>query len=206
MNPSLAISTILFDFGGVLLRTEDQTPRRRWEKRLGLNSGALEAYIFRSLRGQQAQLGSTPWETVWQSAATHFHISATDVQQMQQDFFAGDVLDHSLVAYIRRLKPYFTIGLLSNTWHRDGRALLLQYGIADAFHFSVTSAELGIKKPDPRIFKVALERAHASPAQAIFVDDMAENVEAARALGMNSVHFTDSNGTYRQLVRLTGIE
>jgi len=83
--------------------------------------------------------------------------------------------------------------------------LLLQYGIADAFLYSVTSAEEGVMKPDPRIFEVALARTGAQPAEAIFVDDMEENVVAARALGIHAIHFTDTESTIAQLVRLTGI-
>ncbi len=200
------ITTIIFDFGGVLLRTEDPAPRRRWEEKLGLKPGELEAFIFNSPIGQQAQLGQVNWEAVWRRAAEHFQVSAADARQMQQDFFTGDVLDRTLVAYIRRLKPHFTIGLLSNTWYRNGHTLLLQYSIADAFHFTVTSAELGIKKPDRRIFETALTRGGATPAQTVFVDDMEENVRAATALGMHAVYFVDPDAAIKRLVRFTGIE
>lgn len=202
----MTITTVIFDFGGVLLRTHDYAPRRRWEEKFGLQPGALEKFIFSSAISRDAQLGKTGWDDAWLAAAEYFDVSVDEIRRAEQDFFAGDVLDQTLVAYIRRLKPQITIGLLSNTWFRDGQTLLLQYGIADAFHFSVTSAELGVMKPDPRIFETALARAEASPAESVFVDDMAENVAAARSLGMHGIHFTDTDTTIAQLVRLTGIK
>ena len=201
----MTLSTIIFDFGGVLLRTEDYAPRRRWEEKFGLAAGTLEAFMFNSPVSRDAQLGKITWETAWQTAAAHFHVSVDEIRRAQQDFFAGDVLDRKLAAYLRRLKPHFTIGLLSNTWFRNGQTLLLQYGIADAFHFSVTSAELGVMKPDARIFEAALARANAQPAETVFVDDAAENVAAAHALGMHAIRFTDTDAVIAQLVRLTGI-
>ncbi len=202
----MTISTVIFDFGGVLLRTADYTPRRRWEEKFGLPAGALEAFMFNSAISRDAQLGKISWEEAWQAAAEHFHVSVDEIRRAQQDFFAGDVLDQILAAYIRRLKPHFTIGLLSNTWFHNGQTLLLQYGIADAFHFSVTSAELGVMKPDARIFEAALTRANAHPAEVVFVDDMAENIAAAHSLGIHGIHFADTDTTIAQLVRLTGIE
>ncbi|MFQ5577104.1 MAG: HAD family hydrolase [Anaerolineae bacterium] len=199
------IKAIIFDFGGVLLRTHDHTPRRKWEERLGLAPGQFEETIFNGPLGRDAQLGRVGPAEVWAAAAAKFNLSPAEAAQAQKDFFSGDVLDRDLVNYIRRLKTRFTTGLLSNTWHPNGHTLLLQFGIADAFHFSVTSAELGVMKPDPRIYRLALERAGAEPAQAIFVDDFERNVLAAKALGMQAVYFVDPAAARARLVELTEV-
>ncbi|RME41038.1 MAG: HAD family phosphatase [Caldilineae bacterium] len=204
-QPAPLLKTILFDFGGVLLRTHDPSPRRRWEEKLGLAPGELAAYIFNGPLGRQAQLGRATWQAVWADAARKFGLSAEEAARAQRDFFSGDVLDRDLVAYLRRLKERYTIGLLSNTWHTDGRTLLLQFGIADAFHFTVTSAEVGVMKPDPRIFHIALQRANARPPEALFVDDFEENVLAARKLGMQAVYFVEPETARARLVELTGV-
>jgi len=203
--PPFPLKTILFDFGGVLLRTHDAAPRRRWEEKLGLSPGELEAYIFNGPLGREAQLGRATWQAVWEDAARKFGMSAEEMARAQRDFFSGDVLDRDLVAYVRRLKERYTIGLLSNTWHPDGRTLLLQFGIADAFHFTVTSAEVGVMKPDPRIFQIALQRANARPPEALFVDDLEENVLAARELGMQAVYFVEPEAARARLAELTGV-
>lgn len=59
-------------------------------------------------------------------------------------------------------------------------------GFADAV---VSSARIGVAKPDPRIYRIAAELAGAAPQRCLFVDDRRENVEAAEALGMTGVHY-----------------
>ncbi|GAA1692532.1 haloacid dehalogenase [Nonomuraea maheshkhaliensis] len=53
----------------------------------------------------------------------------------------------------------------------------------------VSSARVGVAKPDPRIYEIAAERAGVAPERCLFVDDRLPNVEAARALGMTGVHY-----------------
>jgi beta-phosphoglucomutase-like phosphatase (HAD superfamily) len=48
------IQAVIFDVGGVLLRTEDRAPRQAWEARLGLEPGGAEALVFNSEMGQKA--------------------------------------------------------------------------------------------------------------------------------------------------------
>jgi len=64
-----------------------------------------------------------------------------------------------------------------------------RWKIADAFDVLVISAEVGIAKPDALIFSLALERLGVSAEEAVFVDDFVENIEAARAYGLHTVHF-----------------
>jgi epoxide hydrolase-like predicted phosphatase len=201
----LPLKAVIFDFGGVLLRTHDHSPRHKWEDKLDLPHGVFEDYIFNGPVGRLAQLGQATWEDVWAGAAKKFNLSAAEIAQAQLDFFRGDVLDRNLISYIRRLKKEYITGLLSNTWQPNGRSLLLQYGIADAFHFTVTSAEVGAMKPNPRIYQVALERAGAEPEQALFVDDMEQNVLAARKLGMPAIYFVDPEAARLRLEALTGV-
>jgi putative hydrolase of the HAD superfamily len=63
----------------------------------------------------------------------------------------------------------------------------------------VTSAEIGVMKPDPRIYQAMLEKLGVSPPETIFVDDFLENVEGARRLGMRSIHFLDPDQARAEL-------
>jgi putative hydrolase of the HAD superfamily len=185
------IKGVIFDVGGVLLRTHDQGGRRKWEARLGLEPGELAFLVFDSEVGRKTQLGQASLEEVWSWVATHLGLDPQELATLQRDFWAGDQLDQALCDYIRALRPRYRTGMLSNTWARDGRAMAQELGIADCFDIFVTSAEVGVMKPNPRIYQVALERLGLSPPEAIFVDDFIENVEAARRLGMEALHFTD---------------
>ncbi|MFN3331624.1 MAG: HAD-IA family hydrolase, partial [Caldilinea sp.] len=59
------------------------------------------------------------------------------------------------------------------------------------FELVIMSNEVGLRKPDPEIYELAMEILDASPAQILYVDDRAENVEAARQLGTNAILHRD---------------
>ncbi len=193
------IKGVIFDVGGVLLRTHDQSGRRKWESRLGLKPGELAYLVFDSQLGRQAQLGQASLGEVWTWVETHLGLNSEQLASLKRDFWSGDQLDQELCDYVRGLRPRYRTAMLSNNWAPDGRAMAQKLGIADCFDVFVTSAEIGVMKPDPRIYQVALERLGMSPKEAVFVDDFIENVEAARRMGMGAVHFVDPDQTRDQL-------
>ena len=64
-----------------------------------------------------------------------------------------------------------------------------RFEFLDWFEDIVVSGEVKLAKPDPRIFRLALERNRLSPATTLFIDDSPRNVEAARALGVTAVQY-----------------
>ena len=185
------IKGIIFDIGGVLIRTHDQSYRRKWETRLGLEPGGAARLIFDSDLGRQAQVGRVTLREVWAWAGELLGLSADELAAFERDFWAGDRLDRDLIRYIQGLRVRYRTAFLSNAWQRDGRAMAEELGLADCFDAYVVSAEVGVAKPDPRIYHITLERLDVLPAEAVFVDDFIENVEAARRIGMQAIHFTD---------------
>jgi 2-haloacid dehalogenase len=70
------------------------------------------------------------------------------------------------------------------------------------FEGIVISGEVGVNKPDRRIFEHLIEHFEIEPATAVFIDDSPANIEAASALGFRAIRFTDASGLRRELVRL----
>jgi putative hydrolase of the HAD superfamily len=66
----------------------------------------------------------------------------------------------------------------------------------------IISAEVGLRKPDPRIFQLALERLKAAPAEAVFIDDFGINLQAARAAGLHAIKFIDPLQVRAELQRV----
>lgn len=184
------IKAIIFDFGGVILRTHDWSGRRRWEQRLGLPEHGAEQLVFNSEMGRLAQHGRITTNDLWQWVGQQFGLSAAELAQFRADFWAGDVLDEALVAMIRGLRPSYQTALISNAFDDLRDVLTNQFAIADAFDVIVISAEEGIMKPDPRLYHIALERLGCHPEEAIFIDDFAHNIAGAQAVGLHTVHFT----------------
>lgn len=97
-------------------------------------------------------------------------------------------VDADVVAVLRAVRDHATLVLVTNA-SVQLEADLVQLGLTDLAHHVVSSARVGVAKPDPRIYTIAADRAQAAPERCLFVDDTPANVDAARELGMAAVHF-----------------
>jgi putative hydrolase of the HAD superfamily len=116
--------------------------------------------------------------------------------------FAGAGLDQAMVDGVRALHARgVPTGLVSNSWgtRRYPRELL-----AELFDGVVISGEEGFRKPDPRMYELGAQRIGVAPADCVFVDDLAFNLDPARQLGMAVVHHTSAATTLAELERLVG--
>lgn len=195
------VRAVIFDFGGVLLRTEDRSIRGNWESKLGLAPGEADEIVFNSEMGKRAQLGAIGYDQLWAWIGRHLNLDEEMLVAFHDGFWAGDELDESLVAYIRLLKERYRTALLSNYHHRLRAMLHEKYRIADAFDLIVCSAEEQVMKPDWEIYRRALERLRLKPQEAIFIDDSPANVDAAKELGMYGLLFTPQLDLRQALVR-----
>jgi putative hydrolase of the HAD superfamily len=88
--------------------------------------------------------------------------------------------------------------LLSNSWGNDYPRDLFA-GLFDAV---VISCEVGMRKPDERIFRHAVDLLGLDPAECAFIDDIEHNVHAAEALGIHGIHHTSADATIAELREL----
>ncbi|MGI9008508.1 MAG: HAD family hydrolase [Streptosporangiaceae bacterium] len=118
-----------------------------------------------------------------------------------QRMFAASVLQDEMLELIRELRGAGLLtGLLSNSWGaRDGYPRHL---FADLFDDVVISGEVGMRKPEERIFTLAVGRLGVTPAETVFVDDVEGNITAARDLGFATVHHTEPGHTRAALAQL----
>jgi putative hydrolase of the HAD superfamily len=198
----MGIRAVFWDIGGVLVRTEDRTPRLRLAEELGLTYAQLEDAVFNAEAGQKAQVGLLSAEEVWRQVAQKLGLPERRIPALQEAFFGGDVLDEGLVAAIRGLRPSYATGIISNTFDTTRRLLAEVWGIADAFDAIVISAEVGVIKPDPRIYRLALDQLGVAPAEAVFVDDFKANAQGARRVGMHAIHFRSPEQALKDLQAL----
>ena len=101
-------------------------------------------------------------------------------------------MDRELLSFIDGLRPTLRTGLLSNAWCEARNSVSARFGGLDVFDVTVFSAEVGLAKPDPAIYKRILQQLEVEASEAVFVDDYLPNVEAAAALGMGAVRFLNT--------------
>jgi len=202
------IQAAIFDYGGVLMRTVDPTPRRELDRRYGLEPGSVEKAVFANSLIDAVQLGHVSSDEFWTDVGQQMGLSGEDLAEFRQTFRAGDRLDGELVALIRRLRDAgYRTALLSNapaslSERADCSNPAESLGIADAFDVTVISGCEGLMKPDPAIFELALTRVGVPAEAAVFVDDWRVNVAAARQVGLHAIRFNGLAPLRKQLQEL----
>lgn len=201
MKKAMNIRAVFFDFGGVIQRTEFQAPRQRLAQRFGMDYDDIDKLVFSSPSAIQATIGAVSETEHWQAIAQRLKVRDEEIQEVEKEFFAGDIIDHSLLQYLSMLRPRFITGLISNAW-TGMRAYIERQRIAGSFDHLVISAEVGAAKPEARIYQIALEQAQVRAEEAVFVDDVVENIEACERVGMKGILFMNSQDAVDQLEKI----
>lgn len=197
----MSIRAVFFDLGGVLLRTEFQAPRQQLAERLGVEYDDLVKIVFDSDSGIKATIGEISSEEHWDSVIKRLKRPASELAAIRDEFFAGDIVDRTLLDYLRSLRGNYKTGLISNAWG-DLRDFIVREKFDDAFDKMIISAEVGAAKPESKIFQIALEQFGVRPNEAVFVDDFLINIEGCEKVGIKGIHFKDPESTLRQLKKL----
>ena len=199
----MQIKALIFDFGGVLMRTVDQTPRRRWEIRYGLPKLGLAKLVFDNPVARQATIGDAQSSDIWNYVGLELGLSNSELTGLESDFWKGDKLNIDLVDYVRNHSVSHHPCILSNAWP-DARDLFDSITELKIFEEIIISAEVGMAKPDSSIFLHACDQIGVAASNAVFVDDMVENVDAAIDLGMHGILFENTAQTLTDLNKLVG--
>ena len=195
------IRAIFIDLGGVIVRTEYQAPRQHLAERLGMEYEDLVKQVFDDETGRQASLGQLSEDEHWAAVMRKLRLPESETQAVREAFFAGDIVDHTLLDFMRGLRKKYKVGLISNAWS-GLRPWIVSRKFEDAFDAMTISAEVGVMKPDARIFQIALEKLGVSPSESVFLDDFPENVVGARAIGMQAIHFIQPEQALEELRQL----
>jgi epoxide hydrolase-like predicted phosphatase len=202
----MVIRAVLFDFGGVLVRMVDDRPRIELAQQLGIRLEQLDNLVFFSESARKASMGEIRVEMHWEAVRKALAIAPEAMPEFLEQYWSADDVNWELLEYIRRLHPQYKVGLLSNAWDNLRHTLHTRWNIDGLFDELVISAEVKMIKPDPRIFHLALERLHVLPSETVFIDDIDENVLAARNEGLLAIHHQDTRQTLNTLSRYLMID
>jgi putative hydrolase of the HAD superfamily len=127
------------------------------------------------------------------------------LDSFRETYFAHLRRNDPMIEYLRSLAARgLRMALLTNNvreWEPQWRSKLPE--IDEIFELVVDSAYVGMRKPEPEIYRLTLERLGGGVTfeECVFVDDMEVNCEAARSLGMRAVHFMDTDQAIAELER-----
>ena len=111
--------------------------------------------------------------------------------------------EKNTVNILEALNKQYSIWLLSNTnpKHIEDE-IEKRYLFPSLVNGAVYSFDVGVRKPEKEIYEIAMQRANANPQECLFIDDLLENIQAAKQIGIEGIHFISSEQLKQELVRL----
>ena len=205
------IKAIIFDIGGVLQLGKYSNKPVRGHRLLGVHNFivkklkiSLDQY-FDSLDTAYAKSieGTISEKQVIKTIAKNLEISTTKFKQLfVQAYKKNFKINNELINYALRLKKQgYKIGILSDQWHLSKRALVTEK-MKKIFKPSIISCDVGIRKPNPKIYKLILKKMKISAKQAVFVDNQEWNTQPAEKLGFKSILFKNNKQLFKQLEKV----
>jgi len=122
---------------------------------------------------------------------------------------SGD-LRPEMVAALQRIKARFKTGCITNNLPNNaigsasGRTLYVAE-VMTLFDHVIESAKIGLRKPDPRIYRMMVERLGVDPQQCVYLDDLGVNLKPARDMGMTTIKVVSGEQAIADLERATGL-
>lgn len=202
------IDAVVFDYGGVLTSAVRETTTQ-WLAADDIDQDSF-ATVMREWMARDALDGS-PVHRLETGAITgpEFEVEfaarlrttgggAVVAQGLLARLFAGMRPDPAMVALVGELRGLgLKVGVLSNSW-----ANTYPEDLADLVDGVVISGEVGLRKPDPKIYGLILDELDVPAARSVFVDDAPVNVDAAVAVGMHALRHRDAESTRAELSAL----
>lgn len=210
------IEAVLWDFGGVLT-TSPFEAFNRYEAERGLprdfirTINATNPDVNAWAQFESSRVGLDEFDALFASeaeAAGH-RVPGRDVIAL----LSGD-LRPRMVEVLKRCKQHFRVGCITNNvksghgpgMAADGARAARIAEVMGLFDVVVESSIEGIRKPDPRIYRIACERLDVAPWKTVFLDDLGINLKPAKALGMQTIKVVSEEQAIEDLARITGLE
>lgn len=113
-------------------------------------------------------------------------------------FLASEQPNKEMFSLVEKLKNY-KLAMLSDNFKEMVERIVPKYHLDKLFDHLIFSNEVGMRKPNPKIYQMILERLGLSPEECLFIDDHEVNLEGARELGIDTVLFTSTDKLKRDL-------
>jgi putative hydrolase of the HAD superfamily len=206
---------VLWDFGGVILSSPFEA-FNRYEAEIGLPKD-----FIRSLNARNGDTNA--WAKMERSEVSlEGFVELFEEEARQQGHkldgwrilqsLSGDIRPQ-MVEALRRCKQAFRVACITNNMkHGEGPGMARSADKAQAvaeimtlFEHVVESSKLGLRKPDPRIYRHACDLLGVQPEECVYLDDLGINLKPARALGMRTIKVGDPDAAIDELQAMVGI-
>ena len=209
----MAIEAVIFDFGGVLTSSPFEA-FARFETERGLPIDIIR----RTNAANHLENAWAKFERAEVDIDTFDHLFAEESRALGAEVRGRDVvsllqgdLRPEMVEALKRIKAQFKTGCITNNLPANaigsmtGRSLYIAE-VMVLFDHVIESAKIGLRKPDPRIYRMMVETLKVDPKSCVYLDDLGVNLKPAREMGMTTIKVVSGAQAIAELVAATGLK
>jgi epoxide hydrolase-like predicted phosphatase len=195
------VRAVFFDIGNVLLRFSSRAVLKKIAWAVRGSPVKLAKYLWHSDIGERIERGEVGGEQLYELFQKELGYKGTPAQfrLLWCDHFT---LDRGSYALLKRTAKNLPTYLLSNTNAMHIDFIRERYEFPSVVRGAILSHEIGIRKPDPAIYRAAMKLSGTKPEETVFVDDLHPNVESAKKLGMIAIRFKGAEDLRRRFESL----
>ncbi|WP_040800916.1 HAD family hydrolase [Nocardia higoensis] len=196
---------VVFDWAGVL--TEPPlTGLIRYNAELGLPEGVLPAFVRGDEEFARVERGETTIKEFLEGVCVRVesaHGVRVDIRALAAAMSASRGLRPDMMELVEELSSGYDLAVLTNNV-AENKSHLAHTLPLEHFRMVLNSAELGLRKPDPEVYRELLRRLDRTAAEVVYIDDFEENLPPAEDLGITVIHYRDTDAL-RESLRGLGI-
>lgn len=182
------IKNIIFDIGGVLYTNGTKIFREKLRLRYSIDEEKLHLELGEhGGAGELYRQGKISRNEFWQTVLTKFNLKES-VDELENEWVNCYLPNRKVDEIISKLKDKHKLYYLSNSVQERVRHLKL----LSTFDGGVFSHEVGVSKPDVKIYQMLVDKYQINSSESIYIDDKEKNLPPARELGMKTILFTNA--------------
>jgi putative hydrolase of the HAD superfamily len=205
----MTIEAVIWDFGGVISDSPFDA-FMRYERERGLPEGFLRSVNARNpldnawARIERSACTASEFDELFaaESAALGHEVRGAEVLAL-----LDGAVRPEMVEALRRLRERMKIGCITNNFLRadpDAPPMSDKAAIMGLFHHVIESAKAGVRKPDPRIYRMMAEVLGVEPRACVYLDDLGINLKPAREMGMRTIKVASAAQALEELEAIVG--
>ena len=184
----MSYSLVIFDLGGVVVDVESDRLMYQLAALLGRSFEEVQEVVYHQELLLPFELGRITPQAYYDGLQSKLKLP-WNYEQFVRAWNGIFNENREVAVLLQRLHSRHTLMVLSNTNLLHLAHIKTMIPCCTFFHDWVASCDVGLRKPDPEIYRLALQRAGARPAATVYVDDRPELVEAGRSVGLTAIRF-----------------
>lgn len=182
------ITTFIFDLGGVLFTNGTKKFVQDISKKYNIDQIKVLEVIEGDL-GTQYRESKITRDAFWQKVVEELQLKES-IDSLEQEWINGYELIEGTRDIIQELRNRYKVFYLSDNVKKRAEEINTKYHYMDWFDGGIFSYEVGVRKPNPKVYEFALEKAQAKPEEVVFIDDKPSALIPAKDMGIITIHFT----------------